>query len=412
MAEFQANPTETPPAVALSEEEMTLKFRPVPVAAGSEGISSSTFAAALPDLSLPQDDEGFDTVEYIWSGKEDSASHLKKWVLDRKLSVKLDDVQPGEWFKKLWKEWQEDLRGWYLKQMEFKSSAKSRQQDDQQNHSKDVQRQNLDIFGVSNVCDVDGEPLFAAFNVEDWAILGLRYELHLLCHAVPRSLLELTGISVPGIHPNNISFYYSKFYKKALSLDTFGVDDITALVDLVKDTVVIGRRSGALESHLPADIGENAVFVRLAEESRRDRHRRIHIGDPTAELKFTGTVSSAAFSAAGGTNLKPLLPAGAVAAPASGAAASIRPVRPVTTMAPRVPTLAPRLPKVAPAPRLPTVFAPRTPAVLINSIRGTSPTSSGTAPQAPGLVRIPAQATGQVTPRVKPLGVTPGIWKK
>ena len=43
---------------------------------------------------------------------------------------------------------------------------------------EEMERQNLDVFAVDDINDTgNGEPLFSNFEFEDWALLGLRFEV-------------------------------------------------------------------------------------------------------------------------------------------------------------------------------------------------------------------------------------------
>merc|ERR1712217_635839 len=146
----------------------------------------------------------------------------------------------------------------------------------------DINVDEIDVFAVENVNDVgNGEPLFAHFAYEDWTLLGLRYELHLLVHSFKR---DLDDEDRQSFTENHLAFYYDKYFKKKLITKDFGLSKLTDLIDLVKDTVEIGDKT-MIKAQLSDDTpAEN--FIKLAEEHRRDRSRRAEAGDETAELKF------------------------------------------------------------------------------------------------------------------------------
>merc|ERR1719263_1001128 len=54
---------------------------------------------------------------------------------------------------------------------------------------------------------------------------------------------------------------------------------------MLEDSIALAEGSGMLELKLPEDH-PHANFVKLAEEHRRDRARRVDAGDETAQLKF------------------------------------------------------------------------------------------------------------------------------
>merc|ERR1712176_557070 len=114
------------------------------------------------------------------------------------------------------------------------------------------------------------------------ALLSLRFEVHLLVHAVKR---DSTDPERRGIQLEHLAFYYNKYYKKMLNPKTYGVANITEVIELIKDTVIIVMN--VVESQIREDnCSANDIFVRLTEESRRSRQRRIDMGDTTAQLHF------------------------------------------------------------------------------------------------------------------------------
>merc|ERR1712060_93697 len=155
----------------------------------------------------------------------------------------------------------------------------------------EINVEDLDVFGVDDVMDLgNGEPLFANFVYEDWALLSLRFELHLLVHAFRH---DLNDPERPAFHENHLSFYCNKYYHKPLNLKSYGVSKLAELFDMLPDTVKISARNSTIESQLPEDTPmEN--FVKLTEEHRRDRQRRADAGDEAAVLKFLRSMPASA----------------------------------------------------------------------------------------------------------------------
>merc|ERR1719198_2167583 len=146
----------------------------------------------------------------------------------------------------------------------------------------EINAEDVDVFSVEDVKDLgNGEPLFAKFAYEDWTLLELRFELHLLCHAFQKDLNDPERPRFPVDHTD---FYYQKYFKKQLSPKDMGMKDMTALLELVAGTVIVDKEQ-MLEAQLSEDTPmEN--FVKLTEEHRRERDRRLDAGDETAKLKF------------------------------------------------------------------------------------------------------------------------------
>merc|ERR1719229_1701075 len=133
-----------------------------------------------------------------------------------------------------------------------------------------------------------GEPLFAKYAYEDWALLSLRVELHLLIHAFRHDLGDPERAT---FHESHLPFYYTKYYKLPFKVKNFGVDKLEDLIDMVKDTAEISGKS-CLEAQLSDDTPMDN-FVKLTEDHRRDRLRRLDAGDETAQLKFARPAPSA-----------------------------------------------------------------------------------------------------------------------
>merc|ERR1719195_1002741 len=316
--------------------------------------------------------------------------------------MRIEDIQPSEWFRSRWQDWQRDLQIWHLKHMEFKDPAKraaliaaairrkderekklmeekgeqKNKENDEANASKDkagskenndkgtekdkqegtdkdgekdagkdngkdketekeekpaeiedpmklpeeeLDRQELDIFGVDDVMDIGtGEPLFSNFAFEDWALLSLRFELHLLVHSFMR---DCNDPERTGVHPDHLAFYYNKYYKKGLTPKSYGVENVEDLISLVRDTVIIVMK--VIESQLIDDLESNEIFVKLTEEARRERQQRLDSGDQTAQLKFQsrpqdhGLLSQfqGATAGVGRTSMRPSAQAAAMVAP-------------------------------------------------------------------------------------------------
>jgi len=156
------------------------------------------------------------------------------------------------------------------------------EKDPMQLFEEELDRQELDIFGVDDIMDMGtGEPLFSSFAFEDWALLSLRFELHLLVHSFMR---DCNDTERTGIDPDHLAYYYTKYYKKALNPKSYGVETVKDLIFMVSDTVVPVLK--VVESQLDDDLETNEVFVKLTEEARRERQRRLDSGDQTAQLKF------------------------------------------------------------------------------------------------------------------------------
>jgi hypothetical protein len=166
--------------------------------------------------------------------------------------------------------------------------------DPMQQLEDEMDKEDIDIFGIEDVSDMKdgaGTPLFAQFQFEDWALLSLRFELHLLVHAFRHDANDEERYGVP---PEHLAFYYNKYYKKGLNPKNYGVDSVDELIELVRDAVIQGGRSKVVESMVNDDLESNDIFVKLTEEARRERQRRIDAGEEGAQLKFSRPAATAA----------------------------------------------------------------------------------------------------------------------
>merc|ERR1719343_3065 len=148
MGEVQVE-EEGPPQVELTEEEKKIWFRPV--AAGSTGdIAAQVLSQSYGSFTTPTTSEGFDEVRYEWQGAEESAKYLKEWVLERKLTSRIDELQPGQWFQEELTEWLRTFAEWQTRQKDHKNSAAKKHPNEDEDSKPEV---DLDIFSVEDVCD-------------------------------------------------------------------------------------------------------------------------------------------------------------------------------------------------------------------------------------------------------------------
>jgi len=154
--------------------------------------------------------------------------------------------------------------------------------DEEEEDEEEEDEEEIDVDKVEDINDIGGgKPLYANFAYEDWVLLALRFELHLLAHAFKR---DLDDPDRPGFAEKDLSFYYNKYYRKSFSLSWFNVETLAGLVGLVQDSLRISE-AGLLEAVLPADEPIDK-FMRLTEDGRRERQRCVDAGDETANLKF------------------------------------------------------------------------------------------------------------------------------
>ena len=232
---------------------------------------------------------------------------------------RVDDIKPGEFFTEKLNAFQAEIAKWQkgnsnrplgdsVYQVLQQSKAKAASAGEEKQGEEDgetavgsfklneedakavleeyLEKKDFDVFSVDDIYAVQetGEPLFAHFVFEDWALLNLRFELHLLICSFSVDCGDSGRPS--GIPVGDLSLYYSKYYKKELSLADFGVDNMEELLAMVSDIIVMNGEEKLLESMVPGPTGDFGIFVKLTEEARRDRQCRVDSGHTAAVLNF------------------------------------------------------------------------------------------------------------------------------
>ena len=140
----------------------------------------------------------------------------------------------------------------------------------------EINASEVDVDSVEDVTDLgDCTPLFIEFAHEDWALLEISIELSLLVHAFRK---DLNDPDRPSFREDHLSYYFEKYFGKRFLLKSFNVESLPDLLELIEDSVGLAESSGMLQAKLPEDTTASK-FLKLAEEHRRDRARRVDAGD-------------------------------------------------------------------------------------------------------------------------------------
>eukprot|EP00403_Amphidinium_massartii_P027057 CAMPEP_0178388830 /NCGR_PEP_ID=MMETSP0689_2-20121128/9797_1 /TAXON_ID=160604 /ORGANISM="Amphidinium massartii, Strain CS-259" /LENGTH=843 /DNA_ID=CAMNT_0020009249 /DNA_START=13 /DNA_END=2544 /DNA_ORIENTATION=- len=305
-AEEEEDKDEEMEPVELSEEEKKMNFKKSPIPDISEAVLTQSFGK----FTVPEKSEGFDDIKYAWSKEAGAKEYLKKWVLSKKVTSKVEDLVPGEAFKTKCDEWKKTFEEWQKKQQEFKATGSTQPQEGEE--KKDV-----DIYAVESITDIgNGEPLFSKFEFEDWVLLSLRVELMLLVQAFKTDVNDEERV---GIHEKNIEYYYSKYFRKNLMAQMYGKASVAELLQLIKETVLIDEAGVLKLVDSIADMENYDMFVKFAEEQRRERQRRIDAGDEGGRLKFVQLSAMCRGVATTGISTIPVAPTpGGFTAPGAG----------------------------------------------------------------------------------------------
>jgi len=279
---------EHPPKAELTEEERKLKFKTQAV----QDLTGVAVAQLLRKFELPEAGEGFSEISYLWASEAGAREYVNRWILDRKLTVVAEDIQPSTTFYTELAEWMRQVQSWMILQKQRRALIG---EDIPESPDKDIpsldgpepEDETLapDPFAVENVNDIgNGEPLFNKFTYTDWAILALRYELHILLRSFKRDIDDPDRLRMPVQH---LEFYYQKYFKKKFSPESYGFESVAAILEMFQDTLSVETQHQLLVSRLPEDDASAAKmegYLKLAERDRRDRMRRLAAGDATARI--------------------------------------------------------------------------------------------------------------------------------
>lgn len=315
---LEPEPTEDdPPKVTLSEEEENLRF----IKRSTPDLTALALSTGFAKFSLPDASEGFDEIRFAWSKEDKALEYMRKWISEKKSNTRVEDINPSSEFKKRYEQWAKTLAAMKAKQNSYKAalakkvaqqqakkaellikqkiaevnqSGESREGKPQETpeavvedgHLTVAEFEKLDVFGVSDILDIGGgAPLFKEFAFEDFAMLSLRFEIYLLAHSFVK---DCNDPDRTGIKLDHLSFYYMKYYGKALNCKSFGVDSMQELLGLLDDTVWLSQ--DVIEPLIPCDMENHNVFVKITEEARRHRELRLQLGEESAKLKIIAQV--------------------------------------------------------------------------------------------------------------------------
>merc|ERR1719310_1586380 len=94
----EAAPAEEPEEeikVELTEEEQKVVFRKN----ARTDLTAQEMATSFSKFTIPAKEEGFESISYEWANASQSAEYLKAWVLEKKLTSRVEDIKPSAWFK-------------------------------------------------------------------------------------------------------------------------------------------------------------------------------------------------------------------------------------------------------------------------------------------------------------------------
>jgi len=225
--------------------------------------------------------------------KAEKAAAEKKAKKEAKAKAKAEKEAKGEAIDLDEEEEEKEEEPKPIELDEEESEKEDEEPEEPEEEEEVVDIETLEVFGIEDIFEVGGkpinQPLFSQFGFEDWALLTLRFELNLLIHSFKKDVKDPER---KEIHEDNIGFYYQKYFKKGLNPAFFGVKVLKELLKFFDDTIKVSDKK-VLETFLPGDSETFNVFILLAEEARRDRSRRIDMGQEEAKINMqTGSLAA------------------------------------------------------------------------------------------------------------------------
>mmetsp|Transcript_74979 Transcript_74979/g.163687 ORF Transcript_74979/g.163687 Transcript_74979/m.163687 type:complete len:969 (+) Transcript_74979:121-3027(+) len=277
-----------------------------------EDLSKGSLGRHFANFSLPDLSEGWDEVRYVWQDESSASAYLKEWIAARKLTLRIEDLQPGQHFKEQVRAYEQTVLEWKHRQSEVcRRPAPPRDAGDEKRRrledgtaveeSASKTWESTDPMLVENIDDIgDGRPLYEHFAWEDWAMLNLRFELHVLLHSFR---IDANDPQRTSFHESQLPFYYERYFRKALEPQNFGCQQPSALLTLVEDTVQVSP-SCLLEPQLSDDTPLE-VFVRLTEDERRERQLQLALGRSGVQLTLRPAAAATGIGAVGASDRRP-----------------------------------------------------------------------------------------------------------
>merc|ERR1719188_1857793 len=111
-------PEEDPPKAELTDEEKKLWFfkKPLP------DLTLAELSKNFTKFSMPEKDEGFDEVKTEWAKGSKAEEYIKNWILERKLTTRIEDIKPSDWFTVKFNQYQKAINDWQAKIIAWKAA--------------------------------------------------------------------------------------------------------------------------------------------------------------------------------------------------------------------------------------------------------------------------------------------------
>merc|ERR1712187_476851 len=125
-----------PPKVSLTDEDKKIKFRTTAI----PDLAQSIFNSSFQNFSMPSKDEGFDAIRYEWSKDVECDAYVRKFILTKKQTTRVEDLKPSEWFQTRKSQWDKAYKLYQSKLSDFKGAIAKKEAAKRQKEAEKVKK--------------------------------------------------------------------------------------------------------------------------------------------------------------------------------------------------------------------------------------------------------------------------------
>merc|ERR1711957_1137892 len=125
-----------PEKAELTEEEKNTWFRPT----SPPEMQNKHIERNFTKFSVPERAEGFDEVVFDWQGEAKAKEHFRAWLLDKKKTSRIEDLQPSQWYLDKLKAMQASLKE-YMALAEKKEEKKEEVKEEKKEEVKEEKKE-------------------------------------------------------------------------------------------------------------------------------------------------------------------------------------------------------------------------------------------------------------------------------
>merc|ERR1712085_133578 len=124
-----------PEKAELTEEEKNTWFRPT----NPPEMQNKHIERNFTKFSVPEKAEGFDEVVFDWQGEAKAKEHFRAWLLDKKKTSRIEDLQPSQWYLDKLKAMQASLKEY----MALAEKTKDKKEDVKEEEKKEEHKEEV-----------------------------------------------------------------------------------------------------------------------------------------------------------------------------------------------------------------------------------------------------------------------------